>query len=220
VLLKILIEATARVSHEGDETKVTETAPVSEVMRGSCLVVSEEATTKDATARAEKTMAEGGSDNESEEDNSILSPTKPSHIEFGRSIITTKDLVVMKKLGYFGENDDELICFAREEVVPEPKEDEVVVLKSFFKTRLRFPVYDMIGDVLKRFEIYLHQLTPNAIVRLSVTYGLSEAKEKVQMPKGFVVCTNSTIKRRLEPMVFTRTSGAIILHTERIPRPR
>jgi hypothetical protein len=26
----------------------------------------------------------------------------------------------------------------------------------------------MIGEVLKKFEIYLHQLTPNAIVRLSV----------------------------------------------------
>jgi hypothetical protein len=29
-------------------------------------------------------------------------------------------------------------------------------------------LYDMIGEVLKSFEIYLHQLTPNAIVRLSV----------------------------------------------------
>jgi hypothetical protein len=26
----------------------------------------------------------------------------------------------------------------------------------------------MIGEVLKKFEIYLHQLTPNAIVRLNV----------------------------------------------------
>jgi hypothetical protein len=42
------------------------------------------------------------------------------------------------------------------------------VFKSFFRVGLRFPLYDMIGEVLKRFEIYLHQLTPNAIVRLSV----------------------------------------------------
>ena len=33
---------------------------------------------------------------------------------------------------------------------------------------LLFPLNDMIGEVLKNFEIYLHQLTPNAIVRLSV----------------------------------------------------
>jgi hypothetical protein len=53
-------------------------------------------------------------------------------------------------------------------VVPEPKDDEIIVFKSFFRAGLRFPLYDMIGEVLKNFEIYLHQLTPNAIVRLSV----------------------------------------------------
>jgi hypothetical protein len=53
-------------------------------------------------------------------------------------------------------------------VVPQPREDEVVVFKSFFKAGLRFPLHDMIGEVLKNFEIYLHQLTPNVIVRLSV----------------------------------------------------
>jgi hypothetical protein len=45
----------------------------------------------------------------------------------------------MKKLGYFGENDDELVCFAGEETIPELKEDEVVVFKSFFKAGLWFP---------------------------------------------------------------------------------
>jgi hypothetical protein len=41
-------------------------------------------------------VAEGGSDNESEEDNNILNPSKPSHIEFVKSTITEEDLVVMK----------------------------------------------------------------------------------------------------------------------------
>ena len=45
----------------------------------------------------------------------------------------------MKKVGYFGENEDELIRFAREEVIPKSKEDEVVVFKCFFRTMLRFP---------------------------------------------------------------------------------
>ena len=54
------------------------------------------------------------SDNESEEDDSIMCPTKPSHVEFGKSIVKAEDLVVMKKLGYFGENDNELIHFALE----------------------------------------------------------------------------------------------------------
>jgi hypothetical protein len=77
-------------------------------------------------------------------------------------------MVMMKKLGYFGEAESKLICFASEEVTPEPKDDEVVVFKSFFRAGIRFPLYDIIGEVLKNFEICLHQLTPNAIARLSV----------------------------------------------------
>jgi hypothetical protein len=61
-----------------------------------------------------------------------------------------------------------LIRFGGEEAIPKPKNDEVVVFKSFFKAGLRFPLHGMIADVLENFEIYLHQLTPNTIVRLSV----------------------------------------------------
>jgi hypothetical protein len=71
-------------------------------------------------------------------------------------------------MGYFRKNDDELIRFARDEMFPELRDDEVIVFKSFFRARLRFPLYEMIGEVLKEFEIYLDQLTPNVIVRLSV----------------------------------------------------
>jgi hypothetical protein len=42
------------------------------------------------------------------------------------------------------------------------------VFKSLFKAGLRFPLNKMIADVLKKFGIYLHQLTPNAIVWLNV----------------------------------------------------
>jgi hypothetical protein len=113
---------------------------ISEVMRHSGLVVQEGVTAEDTpNVEAEQAEAKVGSDNQSEEDNSILSPTKPSHIEFGKSKVKAEDLVMMKKLGYFGENYDELIRFAREEVVLEPKEDEVVVFKSFFRAGLRFP---------------------------------------------------------------------------------
>jgi hypothetical protein len=44
----------------------------------------------------------------------------------------------------------------------------LLFFKSFFRAGLRLPLHDMIGEVLNNFEIYLHQLTPNAIVRLSV----------------------------------------------------
>jgi hypothetical protein len=75
---------------------------------------------------------------------------------------------MLKRLGYVGQKDDNMIRIVRDETVPEPKDDEVVVFRSFFRARLCFPMYKMIAKVLERFEIYLHQLTPNIIVRLSI----------------------------------------------------
>jgi hypothetical protein len=157
------VRSTARVSCEGDDAEMTETTPISDMMRRSGLVVAEEAVAEGDTAEAEMM-----SDDEFEEDNSILSLPKPSHIEFGKSTVSVEDLVMMKKVGYFGETESKLIRFAGEEVIPEPKEDEVVVFKSFFRAGLRFPLYDIIEEVLNKFEIYLHRLMPNAIVRMSV----------------------------------------------------
>jgi hypothetical protein len=95
-------------------------------------------------------------------------PTKPSHLEFGKSTVTEGDMSKLMNLGYFSEAKKELVRFGGEEITPKPGNDEVVVFKSFFKAGLRFPLNDMIADVLKKFGIYLHQLTSNAIVRLSV----------------------------------------------------
>jgi hypothetical protein len=97
------VRSTTRVSHEGDDAEMTETASISEMMRRSGLVVSEDAAAEGDTSEAEQTVAEDRSDDEFEEDNNILSPSKPSHFEFGKSTVSAKDLVMMKKLGYFGE---------------------------------------------------------------------------------------------------------------------
>jgi hypothetical protein len=40
------------------------------------------------------------------------------------------------------------------------KKDEVVIFQSFLRAGLRFPLHKMIVDILKRFNIYLHQITP------------------------------------------------------------
>jgi hypothetical protein len=128
------VRSTSRVSREGDEAEVTETAPISKVMRQSGLVVPEEPVAEGTlTAEAKQIAVEGGSDNEDEEDYTILSPTKLSHIEFGKSTVTADNMVMLKKLGYFGEAESKLVCFAGKEVIPDPKDDEVVVFKSFFR---------------------------------------------------------------------------------------
>jgi hypothetical protein len=52
--------------------------------------------------------------------------------------------------------------------IPAPKENEVVIFRSFFKARLRFPLSRFVVEVLKTFQIFLHQLTPEAILRMGV----------------------------------------------------
>ena len=141
------IRSTARLTNEGGETETAETAPISEVMRRSGLVIQEEGEAfpeKDnPNVEAKNVDAEAGSDDQ--KDDGILIPRKPSHVEFGKSTVKAEDLVLMKKLGYFGKYDDGLIRFAGDEVIPEPKDDEVIVFKSFFQAGLRFPLYVRIG---------------------------------------------------------------------------
>jgi hypothetical protein len=163
------VRSTARVTREGEETEATEAAPISEVMRQSGLVVTEGAFEEGAsTVEAEQADVEEENADEEEEDYRILIPSKPSHLDFEKSTVSEADMSMMMKLGYLGEAEKKLICFAGEETTPEPKDDEVVVFKSFFRAELRFPLNEMIGEVLDNFEIFLHQLTPNAIVRLSI----------------------------------------------------
>jgi hypothetical protein len=162
------VRSTARVTREGEETEATETTPISEIMRQSGLVVTEGIIDEDILA-AEAKQADIKEENadEEEEDNSILIPSKPSHLDFEKSTVSEADVPMMMKLGYFGEAERKLVRFAREETTPTPKDDEVVVFKSFFRAGLQFALNEMI-EILKIFEIYRHQLTPNAIVRLSI----------------------------------------------------
>ena len=95
------VRSTARVSREGDDAEVTETTPISEVMRRSGLLVPEETIAEGGTAKAEQVVVE---------ENIIISPSKPSHIEFGKSTVTEEDLVMMKKLGYFGQDAPRVVC--------------------------------------------------------------------------------------------------------------
>jgi hypothetical protein len=163
------VHSTTRVMRDGEEAEAAEIAPISEVMRQSGLVMTEGASDEGApAAEAEQADIEEGDAGEEEIDYNTIMPSKPSHLDFGKSTVSEADMPMMIKLGYFGEAEKKMIHFGREETISKPENNEVVVYRSFFKAGLRFPLHEMIGDVLKDFEIYLHQLTPNAIVRLSV----------------------------------------------------
>jgi hypothetical protein len=128
------IRSPTRMTNEGRETEATETALILEIMRDSRMVIQREEGSvpeKVTTDDKDKTV-DAKADSDYEEDDDILSSSKPSHIEFGKSTVKPDDLVLMKILGYFGKNDDELIRFVGDEIVSELMDDEVVVFKSFF----------------------------------------------------------------------------------------
>jgi hypothetical protein len=100
------VRSTARVTHDGEETEATETAPISEVMKQSRLVVTKGAIDEGApAAEAEQADIEEDDVDEEEEDYNTLMPAKPSHMDFGKSTVSEVDMPMMIKLGYFGEAD-------------------------------------------------------------------------------------------------------------------
>jgi hypothetical protein len=131
------VRSTTRVSREGEETEATKTAPISEVMKRSGLVVTE-GTIDEGTPAVEAEHADIEEENadEEEEDYSILIPSKPSHLDFEKSTMSEADVPMTMKLAYFGEAERKLVRFAGEETTPTPKDDEVVVFKSFFRAGL------------------------------------------------------------------------------------
>ena len=49
-----------------------------------------------------------------------------------------------------------------------PEENKVVIYQSFFKARLWFPLSKFVVEVLKIYQIFLHQITPEAIIRMGI----------------------------------------------------
>jgi hypothetical protein len=52
--------------------------------------------------------------------------------------------------------------------VPAPEENEVIIYRSFFKAGLRFPLSKFVVEVLKTYQIFCHQITPEAIIRMGI----------------------------------------------------
>jgi hypothetical protein len=52
--------------------------------------------------------------------------------------------------------------------VPALEENEVVVYRSFLKAGLWFPLSKFVVEVLKIFQIFLHQIIPEAIIRMGI----------------------------------------------------
>jgi hypothetical protein len=93
-------------------------------------------------------------------------PWRPSHSVYGKSTIKENHLVSMR--GMYFQDLSIVRADEGEKTCPHPEENEVVVYRSFLKAGLRFPLSSFVVEVLKIFEVYLHQLTPEAIIRLNI----------------------------------------------------
>jgi hypothetical protein len=104
-------------------------------------------------------------DVESGNDDAVDRPWRPSHVVFGKSTIKQGHIDAIRGR-YFC--DISIVRAGGENNVPLPEADEVVVFRSFMKARLRFPLDKLLVEVLKTFEIYLHQLTLEAIIKVEI----------------------------------------------------
>jgi hypothetical protein len=84
-------------------------------------------------------------------------------VDFGVSRMSSVRVQDMQWLGYFVGG---VARVPGTEEVPEP-EGELVVFEAFFAVGLRLPAHRFVGKVLRRFNVQIHQLTPNAVVALS-----------------------------------------------------
>jgi hypothetical protein len=88
----------------------------------------------------------------------------PGHtVQFGVSRISSVRMQDMQQLGYFGNG---VVRDPGVEEIPEP-EGEMVVFEAFFTAGLRLPAHCFVVEVLRRYDVQIYQLTPNAMVALA-----------------------------------------------------
>jgi hypothetical protein len=115
-------------------------------------------------------LSEDSDDNDSydvesgDEDSEDL-PWRPSHTIFGKSTIKQSHIDAMRGR-YF--RDMSIVRVGGDNTTPAPEENEVVIYRSFLKAGLRFPLSKIVVEVLKIFQIFLHQITPEAIIRMGM----------------------------------------------------
>jgi hypothetical protein len=93
-------------------------------------------------------------------------PWRPSHAVFKKSTIKQSHLDNMR--GRYFRDMSIVMADIEDRTVPIPEENEVVIYRSFFKAGLWFPLSRFVVEVLKIYQIFLHQITPEAIIRMGI----------------------------------------------------
>jgi hypothetical protein len=158
------------------ETKLTEEMKFFEKKKAADPFIARfiESMSKTNTEKITKEILEGLSEDTDDSDSydvysgdedSKDRPWRPSHTVFGKSTIKQSHLDNM--IGrYF--HDMSIVRVGGDNIIPAPEEDEVVIYRRFFKAGLRFPLSKFVVEVLKIYQIFLHQITPEAIIRMGI----------------------------------------------------
>jgi hypothetical protein len=158
------------------ETKMTKEAKLFEEKKAVDPYVAGfvESMAKTNTEKITKEILEGLSEDtgdsdsydvESGDEDSEDRPWRPSHSIFGKSTIKQSHLENMRGRYFW---DMSIVRAGGDNNVPAPEENEVVIYRSFFKAGLRFPLSKFVVKVLKIYHIFLHQITPEAIIRMGI----------------------------------------------------
>jgi hypothetical protein len=131
-----------------------------------------------ATPSSEKTLSD-----------SAVVDLQPGHtVEFGTSRIYSSHVLEIQRQGYFGGGVERALG-AKD--VPEPT-GELVVFEAFFAAAHRLPPHRFVIEVLRRFEVQIHQLTPNAMAALvKYVWAISsyDGNHLLKSSQKVIVCT-------------------------------
>jgi hypothetical protein len=72
-----------------------------------------------------------------------------------------------------------------EEIALEPDDDEAIVFEEIFATWLRMPSHPVFTEILLKYRVQLHQLTPNAITQLSMYFWVVMSFSGEPLSDGF-----------------------------------
>jgi hypothetical protein len=153
------------------ETKLTEEEKLLEEKTAGFI----ESIAKTNTEKITKEILEGLSedtddsdryDAESGGEDSEDRPRRPSHAVFRKSTIRQSHLDNLR--GRYFRDISIVRADNGDRIVPVPEENEVVIYRNFFKAWLRFPLSRFMVEVLKIYEVFFHQITPEAIIRMGI----------------------------------------------------
>ena len=92
------------------------------------------------------------------------------------------------------------------ETIAHPYPNEVVVFRDLFTASLRMPLDPVGVDIFRLFNVYLHQMTPTSILRLSLYMWLTKTCQIAPSAEGFARAFRVHYQRK---KISVQSSGSV-----------